>query len=157
MFWTISGFILFIRYSEGISHYRVTFQSFAIRRLSRLYPLYITTFFLVLVLQSIYLLGHEAPFIYQKNDCLNLGTQLFMASNWFDWQPYSFNGPIWSVSAEILIYLTFYVVIRALGSSFKVACAGGFAFLLLNRLDHWHLFQLPFLSPSVIACGLYFF
>ena len=157
LFWTISGFILFMRYSEGISHRRVTFQSFANRRFSRLYPLHIATVFLVIVLQSIYLLGHEAPFIYQQNDWQNLSTQLFMASNWFDWQPYSFNGPIWSVSAEILIYLIFYGVIRAFGSSLKVACAGCLAFLLLNRLDHWHLFQLPLLSPSVIACGLYFF
>jgi peptidoglycan/LPS O-acetylase OafA/YrhL len=76
---------------------------------------------------------------------------LLFASNWFTREPVAFNGPIWSVSIEILIYLAFFVIARVFGSRALVAAciAAGFA-ACFNFLH-------GFINPEVFACGMYFF
>jgi peptidoglycan/LPS O-acetylase OafA/YrhL len=76
---------------------------------------------LVALGQHIYLMSHEEPFIYSENSGVAFAYQLFLASNWFRSEYYSFNAPIWSVSVEILIYFAFFGVMRTLRPNAFVA------------------------------------
>jgi hypothetical protein len=66
-----------------------------------LYPLHIVTLIIVAPLQYIYLQTHGQYFIFSES-ASSFIAQLF-ASSWFNWRTASFNGPIWSISVEILV------------------------------------------------------
>jgi peptidoglycan/LPS O-acetylase OafA/YrhL len=106
-FWAISGYIFYWRYAQPINSHRSGLADFSVRRFSRLYPLHFSTLLAVAALQYAYFSTHGTTFIYADNGAKAFGLQLLFASNWFSWQGFSFNGPIWSVSAEILIYFVF--------------------------------------------------
>jgi peptidoglycan/LPS O-acetylase OafA/YrhL len=57
--------------------------------------------------------------MYEMNDLKHFLLQVPMASNWFS-QGYSFNGPIWSVSVEILVYVLFFALCRLIGTGYVV-------------------------------------
>ena len=112
VFWCISGFIFFWKYKQAIAEGRVGPRKFFILRFSRLYPLHVTTLLLVIVLQWFYLREHHYYFVYQINDFKHFVLQLLFASNWGLRNHYSFNGPIWSVSIEVLVYVLFFLLLR---------------------------------------------
>jgi len=110
LFWTISGFIFSaVYYRNSISS-----KSFAIHRMARLYPLHIITLLIVAIMQLIIKLNYGEYFIYQENGIFYFFMQIFFASNWIPTSPLSFNGPIWSVSLEILIYGVFWIILPRL-------------------------------------------
>jgi peptidoglycan/LPS O-acetylase OafA/YrhL len=112
IFWCISGFIFFWKYREAISNRSASAWTFFVFRLSRLYPLHFATLLLVALLQPIYFALNETYFVYQHNDVPHFLAQLFMASDWAKARGDSFNGPIWSVSVEVLVYAAFFLTLR---------------------------------------------
>jgi peptidoglycan/LPS O-acetylase OafA/YrhL len=119
IFWCISGFIFFWKYKQAIGDRILGHKKFFILRFSRLYPLHFATLLLVTLLQIVYFSKNGVYFIFQKNDLVHFFLQLFMASNWGATTTLgdSFNGPIWSISIEVLIYFFFYLVLRYVGKS----------------------------------------
>ena len=151
VFWTISGFIFFFKYAETIYSKGITLRDFLIFRISRLYPLHFTTLILVTALQGVYALNHSSSFIYGPNDLTHFAAHLFMASNWFDGQPFTFNGPMWSVSAEVLVYLLFFLILRKVQPGLLApvgALAMAFAISNLSIFD---------IARPVVHCAEYFF
>lgn len=120
VFWCISGFIFFWKYRDTIAERQITPFKFFVLRMSRLYPLHFATLILVAGLQAIYLGIQGNYFVYMYNDAYHFILQLFFASNWGLEQSYSFNGPIWSISVEVLIYLIFFATLRYLGTTLWV-------------------------------------
>ncbi len=112
IFWCISGFIFFWKYRDAISGRSVGGWTFFVFRLSRLYPLHFVTLLLVALLQPIYYAATKTYFVYQHNDLPHFLAQLFMASDWGMTRSDSFNGPIWSVSVEVLVYAAFFLTLR---------------------------------------------
>lgn len=112
LFFSLSGFIFFCFYAKQVSENRVSGRSFAWLRFSRLYPLHFFTLLLVALLQWGYFNRYGVYFVYQVNDLQHFALQLFFASNWYPDDVLSFNGPVWSVSIEILLYAAFFFVCR---------------------------------------------
>jgi peptidoglycan/LPS O-acetylase OafA/YrhL len=110
MFFSISGFVFFYLYADAIAERSTDFLTFANYRIARLYPLHLATLLLVTVLQSAYYLHFGAFFVYQLNDVKHFVMQLLFASNWSWNSPFTFNGPVWSLSIEVLLYGIFFVV-----------------------------------------------
>ncbi len=109
VFWLISGFIFFWKYRDDIHDRTTSAWRFFVLRFSRLYPLHLLTFLLVALLQARYHALTGLYHVYQANDGYHAALQLLMASNWGAQAGDSFNGPIWSVSLEVLAYLFFFV------------------------------------------------
>ena len=114
LFWLLSGYIFFHQYSQRIASRRISAQQFAILRFSRLYPLHIVTMIAVLILQWSYrrITPLNVPFVYQHNDAHDVLLHLAMASQWAEHRRYSINGPVWSVSMEVLGYAAFFIAMR---------------------------------------------
>lgn len=112
VFWCISGFIFFWKYREPVATRAIGGWQFFTMRFSRLYPLHLVTLLFVALLQSFYFNLYGCFFVYQDNDIRHFLAQLFMASEWGTTTNLSFNGPIWSVSVEVLVYLFFFVMLR---------------------------------------------
>jgi peptidoglycan/LPS O-acetylase OafA/YrhL len=121
VFWCISGFIFFWKYGGAIARRTVGGYRFFVLRFSRLYPLHFATLLFMAVMQQIYLRHNHSYFVYGANDLPRFVLQLFIASNWLTWEE-SFNGPIWSISVEILVYGLFFLTLRYLSPS-ALTCA----------------------------------
>jgi peptidoglycan/LPS O-acetylase OafA/YrhL len=129
LFFALSGFIFFWLYAEAVAEGRITPRRFAMLRFSRLYPLHWLTLFVVVVLQWSYHKATAGHFVYHANDLTHFLASLAFVQNWLhDIQ--SFNGPSWSVSIEVLVYILFFALCRAQLMHWAVCLAmiaGGFA------------------------------
>lgn len=157
VFWCISGFIFFWKYREAIASKAITYKEFFVFRFSRLYPLHFFTLLLVLALQAIYFSQKDYFFLYQDNDVLHFVYQLFLASNWGFEKGLTFNGPIWSISVEVLIYCFFFFILQNISKSFLI----NIAILLICLAAKYFKVSSPILSClalfyiggfSAIAC-----
>lgn len=110
LFFCISGFVFFWLFSEKISSKNMSITDFFVDRFSRLYPLHIVTFLTVAILQFLYLSDHPFYFVYQLNDYYHALLNIFLAPAWGFEQGFSFNGPVWSVSTEVLLYAIFFLI-----------------------------------------------
>jgi peptidoglycan/LPS O-acetylase OafA/YrhL len=117
VFWCISGFIFFWKYGRSIPQRRVGAYKFFVLRFSRLYPLHFVTLLFMAVMQVIYLARTGSYYVYPYNDAYHFVLQLFLASNWGLQLGDSFNGPIWSISVEVLAYTIFFVLLRYVSGS----------------------------------------
>ena len=150
-FWVISGFIFYWHYSESILDRSVLLNEFLLRRFSRLYPLHFVTLIFVAVGQYYYFIRHQTAFIYIWNKPIWFASQLMFASNWFNRQPEAFNGPIWSVSIEVLVYCAFFLIARSFRPNLLSSLCIVTAFAASLNFLH------TFINPQVFACGMYFF
>jgi peptidoglycan/LPS O-acetylase OafA/YrhL len=139
VFWCISGFIFFWKYGRAIPAGKLSGYKFFILRFSRLYPLHFATLLFVGAVQMVYYANHGAYFVYHYNDLYHFVLQLFMASNWGLQAGDSFNGPIWSISVEVLVYFVFYLGLRYVsGSAIALAAMaiGSAAIIFFKVSDH---------------------
>lgn len=144
LFWVLSGFVFALNYGPRAKKF--SFRQFAGHRIARLYPLHVITLGFVGVLQYISLKLYGQPQIYGNNDVVHFIAQLGFASNWFTIQS-SFNGPVWSISVEVLIYVIFAIYIsrfRLAGVPVAILVS---IFFIFERLTH---------SP-IAWCGALFF
>lgn len=143
-FWALSGFVFAIaygRYGKGLS-----LRDFVVHRFARLYPLHFVTLLIVAAVQTIGLAINGAWQVMAGNDLPNFLLHLVFASNWFT-RDASFNGPIWSVSIEILVYLVFLAYMKAAGLRVLPAVALFAGFVAIEVLT----------SNLIALCGALFF
>jgi peptidoglycan/LPS O-acetylase OafA/YrhL len=148
IFWGISGYIFFWKYGAAIHATAVTARDFFWLRFSRLYPLHIVTLLAVVGLQAVHRRYAGFDFVYQANDTGLFVRQLFLATDWGPPPPFSFNGPIWSISAEVAVYAAFFVILSRFAPSMKLCGAVIAAALGL---------QLAGLNWAGPFCATYFF
>jgi peptidoglycan/LPS O-acetylase OafA/YrhL len=181
LFFVLSGFVFFHQYADLISRRVVTPKSFFILRFSRLYPLHLVTLLLVAAGQVISQTLDGQFVVYSCNTAQNFLINIFFISYWVD-PCGSFNGPIWSVSAEVFVYAIFLLVALSLSTSrtqwFIVAFSaivvgvafskgapvfcffsGGLCFLLWERFQSTRYASIcMFLAAGALAisCGYFY-
>ena len=108
-FWVLSGYIFFFNYREALSNRTMAGFDFFFRRFARLYPLHLATLIIVSLQLLFYrfLFDDNYPYYTSGVTVWTFVNHLFMASNWTSTQ-YTLNGPVWSVSVEVLIYILFF-------------------------------------------------
>jgi peptidoglycan/LPS O-acetylase OafA/YrhL len=113
LFFSLSGFIFFWLYGLPVSEGRLSARDFFVLRASRLYPLHLVTLLAVAAGQRVF--RHATggySFMYGFNDRYHFLLNLGLASGWGLERGPSFNAPVWSVSVEVALYITFFVVCR---------------------------------------------
>lgn len=120
---------------------------FAMLRLSRLYPLHLVTLLAVVLLQLSYRRQTGLTFVYGDFDWPHFLLQLGLASHWLPGATQNFNGPIWSISVEMLVYALFFLIIRVAGHVRYVAALVVVAGLILSIS----------VSGSILSCIIFFF
>jgi peptidoglycan/LPS O-acetylase OafA/YrhL len=122
IFWCVSGFIFFWKYGDLIADKFISGKKFILLRFSRLYPLHFLTLLIVAFFQIIYFNENGFFLVYQFNDFYHFFLQLFFISDWGFENGYSFNGVIWSISVEIMVYIFFFLTLRyvAFSNSLKI-------------------------------------
>ena len=148
LFWGISGYIFFWKYGAAIHRRAVAAGSFFWLRFSRLYPLHLATLALVIGLQAAHRQLTGSDFVYPAQDAGVFVRQLFLATDWGPAAPMSFNGPIWSISAEVAVYAGFFLMMRRFAPGHGLCIGVIVAGLVL---------QLAGFDWVSIACATYFF
>lgn len=115
IFFSLSGFIFFWLYAEKIRHGTTSIREFIVLRVSRLYPLHLATLLLVALEQWWFAGQTGSAFIYVWNDAYHFMLNLLFAPSWGLEAGQSFNGPVWSVSVEIVLYTLFFLMCRSVG------------------------------------------
>jgi peptidoglycan/LPS O-acetylase OafA/YrhL len=113
-FFCLSGFIFYWLYSEAVHQGKMGFGAFALLRFSRLYPLHIATLLALVPLVVVFHAMTGADFIYNNNDAYHFGLNVAFIQYWGVEKGLSWNGPSWSISVEIALYLLFFGVCRLL-------------------------------------------
>jgi len=135
LFFCLSGFIFYWLYSTRIYQCEISPSKFALLRFSRLYPLHLATFLFVVVGQfwMIHVAGRY--FVYPNNDVKHFLLHLVLASSWGFERGHSFNGPVWSVSVEVSLYVMFFFCSRLLPiRAFLLAAFSLVGFLFIQKL-----------------------
>lgn len=145
MFWTISGFV-FVHIYAG-RRQTLTAKAYFVNRFARLYPLHFLTLIVVAMLQAASMECFGNYKIYEYNDLRHFVLQLFFASEWGLQRGRSFNGPIWSVSVEVLIYLVYFVYIKMMPVNIATISGAIVAFMAAYVAT----------KSLVMLCGFYFF
>jgi peptidoglycan/LPS O-acetylase OafA/YrhL len=97
----------------------------------------------------VYFARNGAYFIYPNNDLYHFVLQLFMASNWGFQAGDSFNGPIWSISIEVLVYCVFFLSLYYVsGSALTIGCiAAASALIIFLKIS----------AHPVFSCMMFFY
>ncbi len=112
LFFCLSGFVFHWLYARRIAEGSVPARSFAVLRLSRLYPLHLFTLIIVAAGEAAFQRIHGGVYLFRADDLGQLLLQLTFTAGWVPGSDGSFNGPAWSVSVEVLLYLIFFVSSR---------------------------------------------
>ena len=151
IFWFISGLIFYTVYNQRISEGKIKFNIYMLNRFSRLYPLHFLTLLLVAVLQYVYYKSNGNYFIYQENTLKTFFQNLLFMQSW-GVNKFSYNGPTWSVSIEILVYIVFFVL-AAVG--FLTKSRGLImTFIFFAVLKKW---ELVYITEDIVTCFYFFF
>ena len=153
LFFVLSGFIFFSQYLRTIQTKSVGFLEYSMLRISRLYPLYVMTLLVVAIGQWIALHATGSYIVYPCNSLIRFFPSLFFVSEWFP-QRYvcsvAFNGPGWSLSVEIFLYVAFFLFARFLAPfrplplAIATVLAVGLG-LVFYTFDLYHLMGEPLL------------
>lgn len=109
-FFVLSGFVFSYVYKEKIALKKIGFKEYCFLRFSRIFPLHFLTLVLVAIFQSLRVNTHLGYFIYSFNDSYHFVLNLFLVQSFGMDRGWSFNGPSWSISCEIVAYLIFFGV-----------------------------------------------
>ena len=114
LFFALSGFVFFWLYGEMIAARGMSGARFATLRFSRLYPLSFATLAGAALLQFFFWQRTGQYFIFQSGDWQRFAAGLLMAQQWLPpTEEQFFDGPAWSVSIEVLLYILFFLFCRA--------------------------------------------
>jgi len=134
LFFSLSGFIFYWLYSRRVAERRISPGQFALLRFSRLYPLHLATLLLVALGQYWMLRDRGSYFVYSVNDARSFVLNLLFASSWGIERDFSFNGPAWSVSVEVLLYALFFSYCRLLPIRISIlALSSLFGFFVIEN------------------------
>ncbi|MBI2714006.1 MAG: acyltransferase [Rhizobiales bacterium] len=111
-FFVLSGFVIAVTYGEAMSSLR-DYGSFLRRRLARVLPLHLA----VLCVFIGFALAHKSGVLTANHpemlDLTALPANALLLHAWGTVGHLSFNAPSWSISAELLVYLAFPVLLIA--------------------------------------------
>lgn len=138
-FFVLSGFVLFHTYKNVLNNYH-DFNPFIIKRIFRLYPLHFFMLALFIIFECGKWYAEMKGFNFNghafsgRNSLKEILPNLLLLQSWLNQaEPLSFNGPSWSISAELYVYM-FFAVILMLSRKFSIsifALISGFSFFSL--------------------------
>lgn len=112
LFFIVSGFMMSYQYKDNILGRRISFFEYCKKKFYHLWPLMFVTLLVVTAQEFMYQMINGETFVYGSFDLYHFILNILLIQNgWID-NTYSFNGPAWCISIELLCYLVFWFVIK---------------------------------------------
>lgn len=132
-FFVLSGFVIAHSYGERLAQGKVSVLRFMGLRMGRIYPLHIAVLLAFIALELVLVFGGETIARYVSREPFTgsrsleaLGQNIFLLQSFGIPGGAGWNGPAWSIAAEIWTYLLFALVFLA-PKRWMLAIAGGIA------------------------------
>ncbi|WP_068783746.1 acyltransferase family protein [Paenibacillus phocaensis] len=150
LFYVLSGFIFMYVYQKQITTCEKNFTDFVVARFSRLYPLvWVTTFIMI----GIFLLAGKTNELSVYRVIVNfLMLGGFEGNNKFGIN--GINGPMWTLTAEIWAYATFFLICRYWGKNRLVFIVPVLLGMFINQMN---IQSIGFFTPNYIRVFIGFF
>lgn len=148
-FFLLSGFILVVAYEKQIVQNNLALGTFYVKRIARIFPLYLLALFLTLSYHFLIQYSHS-------HLAFKLPLEVLMIQSWF--YSGSINYPAWSISCEFFFYLLFPLYILKLKNrSLRSAIYIAITLLLTIMATSYFLESMsyPFLRPDLKGGFLY--
>ncbi len=113
MFFMISGFLIMLRYSDTLLAQPGSYRSFLVRRVARLYPLYLVTLLFFVAVGLAVQLGIVTSSDPARYDFVVLPANILLVQGWGFTDILTFNYVGWTLSAEWFCYLALPVFVVA--------------------------------------------
>ena len=153
-FFIISGYVF--AYVYLVENKKTSLKDFFINRFARLYPLHFLTLIIIAILQIYSYKNFNNYIIHFFNDIYHFTLNIFFISAWGFEKGLSFNGPIWSVSIEIIIYiLFFFLILKTSKYRYLKSLLLIFIFIIIQKILENNIFK--YLNMHIINCGILFF
>lgn len=134
LFFLLSGFVFFWLYSDAIGEGRIGGRRFFWLRFSRLYPLHAATLCLVAAGQHYFETSFGRPFVYPCQDTWHFVLNVLLVPSIGLERCLSYNAPIWSVSVEVVLYASFFLVCwLRIGRPWVLLGLSAAGFLVMNH------------------------
>ena len=153
LFWCISGLVLCHAY---VGKQEVNLRGYALARFSRLYPLHVTTLFVVALLQILSRSLFGTYQIYFENDFKHFLLNSIFIQSWGFQKGFSFNAPSWSVSVEIAVYILFFIFLKALKRTKLIGAITLLGIWILVTNSYPTIFFSECLSYFLIGVSIWF-
>lgn len=123
-FFVLSGFVIALAYSSRISE-GLTFKSYIILRLGRVYPLHVIVLFVwvpyILFKQHLFESGFGGTDQFEKNNLFSFISNLLLINSMGVNNYVSWNIPAWSISTEFFAYIVFYFLTTSIDKQNSIA------------------------------------
>jgi peptidoglycan/LPS O-acetylase OafA/YrhL len=141
LFFMLSGIVLAMNYSNSVTLHGTfrTYRIFILKRLARIYPLYITATVFLLMIAAVRYYMKGVPFTPEQS-LPSVIANIFLVQTWGFGE--SVVGPAWSISVEFAAYILFPILV-ALTITSRAIVASMFAAVLIALL----VFAMPHAFP----------
>ena len=112
LFFILCGFGMMIGYADKIINGQITFGAFLIKRINKIYPLFLFALLLVTVGQLLFKYEYGDIYLHSNFDLYHFLINLLLIQNGIFGTEMSFNTPGWCISIYILLYIAFYLIVR---------------------------------------------
>ena len=144
MFFMISGFLIMLRYGDKLLDGRAAYRSFIVKRMARIYPIYLATLAFFVVIGIAIQLGHVHSGWEGRFNFWLLPHNLLLIQAWGTTDVLTFNYVAWTLSAEWFCYLFFPVIVVA----YQRAGVAGLVLLTALLIAVLHAAMLAGLFPE---------
>ena len=149
LFFIMSGFVFLNMYSRKITERALSKTDFFILRFSRLYPLHwLMLIVVILVKIARKCMTGSGFFVYYNNNMFFFLQNILSIQNGWLQTDFSFNGPSWSISVEIMMYIIFFMVFHFLGTG-KRSFACCLLLIYLGLMMHVSGWDRPFFNDQM--------
>lgn len=153
LFFILSGLGMSIGYKDKIINNQITFPAYIRRRILKVYPLFILTTFIVVVLELLIKYKIGSTFVYPNFDTYHLILNVLLLQDGLLGMEWSLNSPSWCISILMVCYTVYFWILKFAKSRtdyiFKyLACffIGAFIFKVYFL---WPQLNLPFINMLV--------
>lgn len=113
LFFILSGFCLMIGYGKRIAGHSISFKEFILKRVRKLYPIFLLSTVIVLALELAYKHKEGATFVYSNYDFSHLIQNILLLQDGIIGTEFSFNAPSWYISIYLVCYCLFYYILHS--------------------------------------------
>ncbi len=108
LFFCLSGLSIFLGYGDRIR--TITFKDFMLKRIRKLYPPMLTGLLLTTAFEWLYIRHEGVTFVYDHFDIKHFLLNVLGLQGGIFNRDLSFNGPAWTITVFLMLYVLFWVI-----------------------------------------------
>ncbi len=112
LFFMLSGLVMTLGYGRRVMEGKISFGKYMLRRIVKIYPLYLIALFAVTAAELLYRHLFADTFVYGNFNLKHFLMHFFCLQGGLLSTDWSFNAPAWCISVCFVMYILFFLILR---------------------------------------------